>query len=153
MKGFVPPEWVQILFPIFFAAVWCLACLQISWASGWRQLAKRYRCSDPVSGKTWRFQSAGMRHHTPTNYGSCVKVTANESGIWLSVFFPFRLGHPPLFLPWSEFHAAQILRFYFFKRVRLTFPQEPLVYVELSRNLAWKIEEAIGRQWFEEANE
>jgi hypothetical protein len=35
-----------------------------------------------------------------TSYGSCLIVGVDPTGIRLSILFPFRIGHPPLFLPW-----------------------------------------------------
>ncbi len=35
------------------------------------------------------------------NYSSCLTVYVSKDGLYLSVWPMFRLGHPPLFLPWS----------------------------------------------------
>ena len=37
------------------------------------------------------------------NYRSCLTIRVAEDGLFLAVFPLFRAGHPPLFIPWSEF--------------------------------------------------
>jgi hypothetical protein len=118
--------------------------------SGWRQLAKRYRCTASILGTTWWFQSAGIHRYLEVSYGSCLTVRANEDGIGFSIQFPFRIAHPPLFIPWSEVRVTQVQRFFFFKLVRFTFPEEPSVRIDIRSRLARKIQAAIGEQWFEE---
>ena len=144
-----PPVW----FPIAFAIGWCVILYGISVIGGWRHLAKRFRCSTPIIGTTWQLQSAGVRHYWYSNYGSCIKVIANEDGIGLSVLLPFRIGHPPMFIAWSEILVSQVKRFIFFKRVRLTFPKEPSIWIEISPKLAEKIQQAICHEWFPETGE
>ncbi len=140
--------WTPALFMVVFPIFWCAVLYAIASAGGWRQLAKRYRCSAAIFGTVWRFQSATVHNFADSNYGGCVKVTANEEGIGLSVFFPFRVGHPPLFIPWSEILVSELRRFIFFDRVRFTFPGEPSIWIEISSNLAAKIQTALGCDWF-----
>ncbi len=152
MKANPPADWLPVLFVIAFPVFWCVILYVISIISGWRQLARRYRLTNPVSGTTWRFQSAGMRCYSESGYGHCLTVTANEEGLGLSLFLPFRIGHPPLFVPWSEILVSQVRRFLFFNRVRLEFPEVPSVWLEFNTRLAGKIQQAIGQDWFEEGS-
>lgn len=39
-------------------------------------------------------------------------VSANRAGLSLAVLFPFRLGHPLLFIPWSEITASERRRWF-----------------------------------------
>jgi hypothetical protein len=141
---------MPILFVFVFPIFWCLVLYVISIIGGWRQLARRFRQSIPVVGTTWRFQSAGIHQYLESSYGSCLNVTANEDGIGLSVLILLRFGHPPLFMPWSEILVSQVRRLLFLKRVRLTFPEEPSVWIEINARLATKIQVALGQQWFTE---
>jgi hypothetical protein len=95
MNANPPPAWMPYLIVIAFPVLWCAVLYIISVIGGWRQLAKRFRCSTPVTGTTWWFQSAGICQFQESHYGSCLKVIANESGIRLSLLFLFRFGHPP----------------------------------------------------------
>jgi hypothetical protein len=45
------------------------------------------------------------------NYGSCLTIYNGPEGIYLSVMWPFSLGHPPLFIPWGELHYVRTRRF------------------------------------------
>ena len=40
----------------------------------------------------------------PVNYHSVLSFTCTDEGLQISIAFPFRVGHPPLFIPWDEFH-------------------------------------------------
>ena len=146
----LPEGVVMALTLVAMATAWCSVSLLLSVMGGWRQLAKRYTCSGTIVGTTWWFQSAGIHCYVETNYGSCLTVKANNEGIGLSLLLPFRIGHPPLFIPWSEVEIGEVRRFFFFKRVRLTFPEEPSVRIDISTRLAGKIQTAIGQNWFKE---
>jgi hypothetical protein len=95
---------------LYFVALWTVICYGISWMSGWRALARRYRCEQEFEGERWRFQSGRMRWNT--RYGSILTVGANREGLYLAVLFLFRLGQPPLFLPWSEITASERRRWF-----------------------------------------
>ena len=153
MNPNAPPAWLPAFFVVVFPIFWCLILYLISFIGGWRQLARRYRCSEPISGTVWRFQSAAMHSFTEANYGSRLKVIANEEGMGLAVFFPFRVAHPPLFIPWSEMLVNDTRRWIFFKRVRFTFPDQPSLWFEISPRLAAKIQKAIGLDWFADAGQ
>ncbi len=38
----------------------------------------------------------------PVGYGGCVIVRISPQGLGLSVIFPIRFLHPPMFIPWAE---------------------------------------------------
>lgn len=100
------PFAVLIAFPFMWCAVlWFLAQL-----GGWSTLAERYRARNENTGKTFHMRSAKFGL---VNYSSCLSLTVNESGLRLAVLFPFRIAHPPLFIPWSEIHGAREKRVMF----------------------------------------
>jgi hypothetical protein len=68
---------------------------------GWAALAKRYRATNAPPGKQFSFQSAQLGM---ANYGSCLTIVVSADGLYLSVFPPFRFGHPPILIPWAEIH-------------------------------------------------
>jgi hypothetical protein len=135
---------------VAFAGFWCLVCLLISMLSGWRLLAGVYRRSEPVVGNRWRFQSAAMQRFRlmPSNYGGCLTVIVNEDGIEVSVMWLFRIGHPPLFIPWSDVSASEETKLFVFRLVRLDFIQEPSVAMFIDRRLARRIQDSLGQDWF-----
>jgi hypothetical protein len=87
-------------FVLYFLVLWGLISYGISWMSGWHRLAQRFRWEQDFDGERWRFQSGSMR--LGAHYNGVLTLGANREGIYLAVLFPFRLAHPPLFIPWSE---------------------------------------------------
>jgi hypothetical protein len=56
-------------------------------------------------GEQIRGQSASLRRWS--RYRNCLTFTANQQGLHVSIFFLFRSGHPPLWIPWSEITVHQ----------------------------------------------
>lgn len=114
-------------------ALWCASCFAASVLGGWHSLARRYRQLRPFSGQRWRFCSGSMGL---ANYSLCLTLGANPEGLSLAVLLPLRLGHPPLFIPWSEVESVEPHRFLFFSMVSFRFKQAPRVSLAVSRGLA-----------------
>jgi hypothetical protein len=89
---------------IFTALMWLGISLLLAFLSGWFSLAKRFRNTQKLTGDNLRFVSAlmGSPGWIPVNYRSCLFITITDPGFKLSVFFPFQLFHPPLFIPWQQ---------------------------------------------------
>src|SRR6185312_6478184 len=93
------------LLVIWFAAVWCLACVSLSRANAWRQLSRHFRTQAPFPAARWTFQSGYMRYRV--RMGNVLTVGADCHGLYLAVLPLFRLGHPPLLIPWSEIEVSR----------------------------------------------
>jgi hypothetical protein len=130
---------------VAFVGLWCIICRLIAGMSGWGLLARAYECSSPPDGVRLRFQSAGMRRYFNSNYGGCLSIVVNEEGLGLSVFWPFRIGHPPLFIPWFQISIHQEKRLRVFTVVRFDFKDEPRVAMLITPGLMRKLNDAIGR--------
>jgi len=78
--------------------------------SGWALLAEAYPSLEPVEGRKRWFASLGLRRWAflPANYGGVVVLTFSPEGLRLSLLFPFRFMHPPLFIPWREFARTEV---------------------------------------------
>jgi hypothetical protein len=90
-------------------AIFLLVILLDSLIRGWFTLAGRFRkLSDPV-GETRTggsfFDPVSMRSRG--KYDGFIRLTAAEDALYLSVFFLFRLGHPPLRIPWAEIEFSR----------------------------------------------
>src|SRR5215475_7265121 len=98
--AFLQPPW----FFLFFAVLWIGVGASLAWASGWRALAERFRSAGPIEGERFRFASGwlGASKWFPVHYKGALFITVGRDGFLLSLFFPFRLGSPPLFIPWRE---------------------------------------------------
>jgi len=70
----IPELALVLLVPVLWVGVGVL----LSWFGGWAALARSYRLTGEFSGRRWRF------------------------GLCLTAFPLFRIGHPPLFMPWTD---------------------------------------------------
>ncbi len=96
--------WLMLL---IFAA-WLGACALISLMGGWHRLAEKFRATSEIHGEQIRFASMAIGTGLfPARYRRVLFVTLGPAGIGLSVIFPYRLLHPPLFIPWSAVESAQ----------------------------------------------
>jgi hypothetical protein len=84
-------------FYLAFFAFWVGLSLGFSWVGGWHALARCYRSLPPFSGRRFWTQ-AGMR----CGVSYSVRLASNTEGLFLSVMPVFRIGNPPLFMPWSQ---------------------------------------------------
>ena len=110
------------LFPLFVAAIWCLALWAIAKFSGWMALQSRYPDRLDLSLERLRFQSGSMGKSFVTgfNFGNCLTFDVCSSGLRIAVWFVFRLFQKPFFVPWNEIVATERRRF-FFRGVELHF--------------------------------
>lgn len=122
----------------FIILFWCAILFLIAAVSGWRTLAQKFRLSSTFIGPTWGFQSAYMRWMG--HYGNCLNVGADSVGLKLSIVFPFRPGHPPLFVPWSEIAIGERRSFLFMKQVKLLLGREEQIPFLISGRLAERIQ-------------
>ena len=107
MEKFIP-----VAFAIAFPIMWAAVSLVLAHMGGWSKLAQCYADPGNVIGKTYYMRSGFVG---PINYKSCLNLRVSESGLGLSVLFPFRIGHPPLFIPWDQFHSVSEKRVFFFR--------------------------------------
>ncbi len=141
------PAWVLPA----FVGLWAGIMLVVSWLGGWAELARVYRPPRPFNGRRWWFQSASMRYRL--NYGLCLIVGANAQGLSLSILLPFRPGHPPLFVPWSDITVASQKSRAFpysllgFGYVELRFRRAPSVPLRIMQGLGRRLAQSAGPAW------
>jgi hypothetical protein len=134
-------RFIEQHFLLVFVVLWCGILFLISLTGGWFQLSLKYRARGHFNGNTWWFQSASFRYLV--GYGNCLLVGANEKGIRLSVLFPFRPFHPPLFIPWSDIKAEKHTSF-FMKMTQLRFAQCPSAPIDVRAKLMMKIARSVS---------
>jgi hypothetical protein len=131
----------------FFAALigfLIILFIFIARISDWATLASFYRFSGSFMGERWRFQSADLRWKM--GYNNCLTIGANGSGLYLSVFFLFRLGHSNLFVPWADI-SVSIKRGFFHTLMEFRFRQAPTIPFRVSERLGQRIAKAAGSAW------
>jgi len=74
---------------------------------GWRRVARTFRAQHHPTGIRLRRQSANFGL---VNYGGCLTIHVGPQGLHFAILWPFRPGHPPLFIPWHAVHNAQYER-------------------------------------------
>ncbi|GEM_PF-644924 len=100
-----PPSWVLPLLPVASLGLWCLGGWTVAIMGGWARLADRHRAGSRPSGHVFRFQSMSLGRFT--GYGNMLTMIVAKEGLYLAPIFLWRVGHPPLLIPWGEFAAAQ----------------------------------------------
>jgi hypothetical protein len=91
--------WLPLLIVPGFLAMWCGGCLVLSKLGGWSSLAERFPARFTPPGEKFIFAAArigGVR------YRGIITAIKAEDGLFLSVFKPWRFGHPPILIPWVE---------------------------------------------------
>jgi len=88
----------------FYAISFC-----ISFMSGWFALSQRFTKESEPIGQTRTAGPFFYKVYTRfwTRYSSAVRLTSSEDALFVSVFFLFRLCHPPLQIPWKEVKLAR----------------------------------------------
>jgi hypothetical protein len=122
---------------LYFIILWICICKLVSAIGGWRILARDYCANSAFDGQKLWLKSAAMRRWT--NYNNCVNIGADKFGLYLSVLPIFRVGHPPLFIPWMDISTEATQRRLLPDVVKFSFAKQPQVPVILSKKLAAKV--------------
>lgn len=146
-----PPAWLDWVFrhpPFFillFVATFALILRVLGIISGWAILSKRFRFTGMFYGQSWPFRSAQMRFQV--QYGTCLSVGANESGLYLAIFPVFRIGHPPLLIPWSEVSVITGEKGIIFKKREFWLGRQESIPLRISASLAATLQRWAGNAW------
>jgi hypothetical protein len=127
-------------FAIFFVTLWCVISFFISFLGGWHSLSRRFKKQSEPYGET---KSAGplfyrVQMRFRANYGNIIRLTAAEDALYLSILFFFRVGHPPLRIPWNEIQFGRA-KFLWLKFVVLTLGNEENIPMRISERMARKL--------------
>lgn len=89
---------MAILVPFLYAgALWCRSRL-----SGWHALSRRYPDRAPAASPLGRIWCGSLRLGLLGHYRGSVVCTVHPTGLRLASWIHLRIGHAPIFLPWSE---------------------------------------------------
>lgn len=128
---------------LLFAAIACFFCL-VSYLSslltGWHRLSERFRAQSEPYGDT---RTAGPFPYTVymrwrSHYSSCIRMTAAADGLYLSVLFFLRIGHPPLHIPWNEIQLSRT-KYFWLRYVQLTLGNQERIPMRISERMAKKL--------------
>jgi hypothetical protein len=97
------------LFEVFSLALlaifWITVGLLVSWITGWRSLAERYRTDREVPEHRRWMQRARMR--CGMGYNNALTMGSDAEGIYMGMTLPMFPGHPRLFIPWSDVQVEE----------------------------------------------
>jgi hypothetical protein len=134
-----------LIFLVFFVAMWCLTSLLTGKLSGWAILSRRFGSTLPFPSQTWRWKSARMRWGA--NYKNCLTIGADPAGLYLSSLFFFTIGHPALFIPWTEISLRGRRKILFIEFVELELGREEKIPFMIRAGLADQIRSAAASGW------
>ncbi|HEV2616406.1 MAG TPA: hypothetical protein VGU63_07335 [Candidatus Acidoferrales bacterium] len=129
---------------VTLAVFWIVVSLFVSYGGGWHVLARRFRFNSEFTGKVFRWQSAHMR--SVARYHNCVSIGANLEGLYVAPFFPFRIAHPPLFIPWSEVSYTR-KKIFFSQMFCFELGREHAIPFWVGKNLGEQLQQAAGIAW------
>jgi hypothetical protein len=122
---------------VLVIAFWCVTSYLIGFMSGWRALARRFRAQSQPYGSVKTagpfFYTVYMRYWG--HYSSLIRLTATSDALYASVLLPFRIGHPPLCIPWNEINIVKTRRL-FSTMVVLTLGHEEQIPMRISVRMA-----------------
>ena len=140
------PAWAIVpLAPLAFVGFWCFVCWLISMQSGWKALASRFRSSHKPFCNVASMQSGFLNS---ARYNGVLGVGVCDEGLYLAVLFFFRVGHPPLLIPWNELSQFKESKMMWLTLYTTTIEIERFKKVTIGfydRALVEQIEEKIGR--------
>ena len=137
--------WPTAIIPLCVIG-WIVFSYLLASMSGWRKLAEIYPATQPFSGRWMRPWAASMGWGV--NYNGLLNIGPDAAGIHISIFFLFRPGHPPLFIPFEEITAteARIWRTKWLSMARLQFARPSSAYLLIPMKTAEALSQASGLQ-------
>lgn len=125
---------------VIFIAFWCAICCLISLMTGWFSLGRRFKRQSEPYGET---KTAGPFFYTVYmrwwgHYSSIIRLTAASDALYASMLFPFRIGHPPLRIPWSEIQFGRA-KFFFRTYIVLKLGSKEKIPMRISARMAGKL--------------
>jgi hypothetical protein len=89
-------------FAALLAAFWFGGAAVLARLAGWAALAKAFPATSRPAGDSYRFVSASLgSKNFPIKYRNCLHLIVAQSGLYLSLMFPFKFQSPAFFVPWS----------------------------------------------------
>lgn len=124
--------WDSIGFLVLFLSLWCVGCFLFAHVSGWARLAAHFRTTNAPEGRRLSMQTGwiGMIHYT-----GCLIVHVAEGGMYLETFPLWRIGHPRLFIPWTEFNNLRQTKRLSLDLVEASIGRPPIVRVLLQPHI------------------
>lgn len=129
-----------LLFPVFFAGLWCFVCFLLSRIGGWSRLAEKFATKEVPVGTVLEGQSAQLSGFT--NYNRCLTIIIAREGLYMKVWPIFGLGHRPILIPWDEIRNSKPRRFLWMRTVSFDAGNPLIARIALSEKVFQMFPEA-----------
>lgn len=128
---------------IFFPVMWVSVSWLISVLSGWKSLARHYAIDEPELAPKpeikWQSLAMGYTPIFAANYSRVVNIGIDETHMYLSTIWLFRIGHKALRIPFEDIEISDT-KFLFFSMKRLAITKAPNMKIYMQPSLVQKIE-------------
>ena len=96
---------------VLFVVLSLLGAVAMARIAGWPALARLYPAAAPPAGRNFGFCTGALGRRTfPIRYRRCLRIILNDQGLYASLMFPFKIGAPAIFVPWSEVRRYEVQR-------------------------------------------
>ena len=136
-----PNQFLRVLLEV--AYVWITISFLLSIIGGWFSLSRRYKSPRTYYEDRYSFQSAAFRY--VVSYNRCLTIGGDEQGLHMSVMLPFRLFHPPIYIPWNDITKGKRESRLF--GIRLRFRKTPSVPIALTSFIVQQLEAIKGSEF------
>jgi hypothetical protein len=126
-----------VLVALFFSTIQ----LSVSFLGGWREIARQFPARRQTASRSFSLQNGCVGEFS---YKACLSVHTSVEGISVGILFPFRLGHPPFFIPWSAIHNVVTLESFWSRSVRFDIGNPKIGSMSLPRKVFECYESRIG---------
>lgn len=120
-----------------FPLLWCFVVWMLSHLGGWQRLTRYYAASDrAVMGE----RCGGVQGMVGgVSYRSTLTLHLSAEGFFMEVMPLFKVGHPRLFIPWTEISARTPRAVLWWKTERLSIGQPVVGTITLPAARCWRI--------------
>ncbi|MFK7804395.1 MAG: hypothetical protein AB8G95_22360 [Anaerolineae bacterium] len=133
---------IIVIFLVFFTALWSFIAFITSRIGGWNAIAQHYQGELSYKNESLGFRSARFGW---MGYSGVLTFSVNDEELGISVLFLYRVGHPPLKIPFEEINAYE--KTVILPEVHMSFAQTPERVIKIPRRVADAIEAASGGNW------
>lgn len=125
---------------------WCGLIWFIGMLTGWQKLSRVYPKNQPIAGEKF-FCMRSMRIGRMGGYNNALTIGISDQGMSLAMPLPFRMGHPPIFIPWEDMIAEKVTYLKWISMIQLTLLKLPDIHLHFEQKLADKLQEASKGYW------
>lgn len=111
MPQTLPTGFTIAAFAVFFPLFWLGVIWLISRLGGWHSLTGEFGANARPQGETFTWITG--KFSLLSNYSHSLNVTVSSHGIHIQPMLLFRVGHAPLFFPWTAVGRMVQRRFIF----------------------------------------